>query len=61
MRFNAISASPSLRRAVGIFGVAWLALNLLEFPRFPYNVSHDLSLEAGYEYYAAHHQNFHPG
>lgn len=46
------------RKAIGLVGIAVLALTLLEFPRYPYTVSHDPSSQAAFEYYAAHHFQF---
>jgi hypothetical protein len=48
----------TLRSLVGFAGFALLAFTLLEFPRHPYNATHDLGSHAAFEYYAAHHFQF---
>jgi hypothetical protein len=57
-KLNELWARPEVRRAVWILGVLVLGLNLLEFPRYPYSILHDLSSHASFEYYAAKHFQF---
>ena len=47
-----------LRPLLGIAALVLLAGSLLEFPHHPYDVSHDLSSHATFEYYAANHFQF---
>ena len=57
-KVKAVWANPWVRRPVCALGFILLGLTLLEFPRFAYNTNHDLSSQASFEYYAAHHFQF---
>ena len=47
-----------LRSLLCFAGFALLGFTLLEFPRHPYNATHDLGSHAAFEYYAAHQFQF---
>ena len=51
-------ARGRLGQLLGFVGLILLGWNLLEFPRHPYDASHDLSSHATFEYYAANHFQF---
>jgi hypothetical protein len=56
--FHLASCHPALRRATSLAGYGLLALLLLAFPTHSFDLHHDFSSHAAFEYYAAHHFQF---